>query len=76
MKIKFYNQWQLWWLIILAILMQGCAKCIRGHHEKVHHESWVQWILIGKVVYPIYHSAYDANEFVCDEYQKEPRNDD
>lgn len=48
--------------------LAGCAKCVKGHHETVHHSGWTQFIYTGKTAIPIWHAAYDAEEFICDEY--------
>lgn len=40
--------------------------CIKSHKEMVHHRAWTQYILVGKMMVPIFHDAYDALEDVCD----------
>jgi len=58
-------------LLIIALALIGCQKCKRGHVERVHHPAWVQMITTSikpLIMVPITHPAYDANEFMCDEY--------
>lgn len=43
----------------------GPSKCFRGEVRRVHHNSWVQIVATGKTTFPIYHNAYDSNEWVC-----------
>lgn len=44
--------------------------CLRGHTERRHHAAWTQFIMVGKVMVPVYHAAYDSEDFICDERAK------
>jgi len=40
--------------------------CIESHNELVHHNSYTSYIMVGKIMVPQMHSAYDSVETVCD----------
>lgn len=46
------------------------SNCINKEKQLVHHPAWVQYIYSGKVMFPIYHSAYDSMDWVCTEYKE------
>lgn len=61
--------WKILIIIIICLITSGCSKCVQSHTEIVHHESWIQYVPMNKVLMPIYHNAYDAEEEVCDRYE-------
>jgi len=56
-------------LMIYALVT--APNCKRGHYEMVHHAAWTQMLVTSikpMMMVPIYHPAYDAKEWTCDEY--------
>lgn len=60
-------------LLLPILLLSGCAKCLEGHYEVVHHgpSNITVYHRIGNITYPqiIHQNAYDRNEFKCDKYE-------
>lgn len=52
---------------IIAFLVFSFPKCKRGHTDIVHHDAYTSFMMIGKIMIPQHHNAYNASEFVCDE---------
>lgn len=53
--------------IILSVLVREIKHpCIKSHKEMVYHPAWTQYMWSGKVMMPIFHSAYTSLDEVCD----------
>lgn len=44
---------------------QEYNRCDKWESKIVHQEPWTQYVLVGKVMTPIYHPAKDVRENVC-----------
>ena len=40
--------------------------CIKQHQEWVKHDAWVQYVLAGKVLVPIFHKEKTTLDTICD----------
>lgn len=52
-------------LLILGSALWTSTHCVRWEKQLVHHSAWTQFIWSGKVMIPIYHSAYSSIDNVC-----------
>lgn len=51
------------WLVIIA------PKCLQSHEEPRHQDAYTSFMVVGKVLVPLFHPANDYQVDVCDKYE-------
>lgn len=54
-------------------IIKGESNCVRQEKQLVHHNGYNQYIFSGKVMIPIYHSAYESMDWVCIESKEDKK---
>lgn len=60
-------------IIIPYLYFKETRECLRGYEEEYMVPGWTQYIMVGKVMSPIFHPPKQSVRFVCEEWQEELR---
>ena len=54
--------------MLLSVILWNMYShpCIKQHQEWVKHDAWVQYVLAGKVLVPIFHKEKTTLDTICD----------